>query len=383
MRPLTAFTSTARRHVLPGTVAVAASLVIAACGDDGGRTTDTTPTGVRGPSETVRAEPVSTAGDNPFTPSVGEDKKGVTPPEQATSGGPSAYKGNLPGLYGGTMDNATCDAEQLVTYLDETPDKAAAWAGALDIDPTEIEEYVDGLTPVTLRTDTRVTNHGYVGGRATPIQAVLQAGTAVFVNAYGTPVVKCYCGNPLTRPVTYTAPTYTGPTWRRFSPSHITIIKQTITVIRIFRLYDFDGGDIFRRPAGTDGGEDIPPGGDVITTPDPATPAQPAPEPSSPTDTPSSPSESPTASFSPNPGRPGDSFTLSVNGFQPGATLQVALTRPDGAEESYTIETDSQGVGSYSFGVTASSVITGTYNAAVTNPATGAVAHASVEVIPG
>jgi hypothetical protein len=31
---------------------------------------------------------------------------------------------------------------------------------------------------------------------------VLQAGTAVFVNPYGEPKVKCRNGNPLTRPAT-------------------------------------------------------------------------------------------------------------------------------------------------------------------------------------
>jgi len=328
-------------------------------------------------------DPVEVARDSAraqVTASVGKDKKGVTPPKEVTSDGPSAFKGNLPGLYGGTMDNATCDAGQLVTYLDETPAKAAAWARVLDIDPSEIEQYVDELTPVTLRTDTRVTNHGYAGGRATPIQAVLQAGTAVFVNRYGTPVVKCYCGNPLTRPITYTAPTYTGPTWRGFSPSSITIIKQTITVVRIYRLYDFDGGDIFGRPAGTDGSQDVPPGGDVITTPEaPAVPATPTPPPAT---TPAGASESPTASFSPNPGRQGDTFTLTVSGFAPGATVKIALTRPDGTPESYSFSVGADGGGSYSFGQTSASVLTGTYSATVTNPQTGASAQATVQVDP-
>jgi len=394
MRQLAEKTNTARRRILPGSLFVAFALAMAACGDDAQPAADTTPTGIKGTSEAVRAEPVSSAGDNPFTASVGEDEKGVRPPKQAASSdGPTAYEGNLPGLYGGTMDHATCDAAQLVTYLERTPSKAAAWAAALSIDPDRIEEYVDGLTAVTLRTDTRITNHGYAGGRATPVQAVLQAGTAVFVDGYGTPVVKCYCGNPLTRPITYTAPVYTGPVWRGFSPDRITIIKQTITVIKVFELYDLDGGGIFRRPLGTDGSDDVPPGGDVITTPAapptaatpaPSTPAPATPEPSpTPDPSPSAPAEDPSASFSPNPGRQGDQFTLSIRGFAPGITVQIALTRPDGVEESYSVSLDATGGADYSFSVTGSSTVTGTYVAAITNPQTGATTQASVQVDPG
>src|SRR4051794_28972863 len=169
-----------------------ATLAVAGCG--GGSTnvaaTTTTATGIQGPSE-VAAEPVDHAGDNPFTPPVGKDKKDAKPPKRAVTSAPATYKGNLPGLYGGTMNYATCDKQQLVTYLQQTPDKAQAWSQALNISTTQISSYVDDLTAVTLRTDVRVTNHGFVNGTANPIQSVLQAGTAVLVNQYGAPVVKC------------------------------------------------------------------------------------------------------------------------------------------------------------------------------------------------
>ena len=41
---------------------------------------------------------------------------------------------------------------------------------------SEIPAFVDDLTPVLLRADTRVTNHGFVDGTANQIPAVLQAG---------------------------------------------------------------------------------------------------------------------------------------------------------------------------------------------------------------
>lgn len=359
-------------QIRAGLVALALVVLIAAagCGDSA------KPKGVQGGSE-VTAEPTSSSGDNPFTDAVGEDEGDVKPPRAAvSSGGPSSYSGGLPGLYGGTHNYATCNAEKMIDFLEHDSSKARAWADALGIETTEIRSYVDDLTPVTLRTDTRVTNHGFVGGRANPIQSVLQAGTAVFVNRYGEPVVKCYCGNPLRPPVAYTSPVYTGHRWTDFAVSHITIIKETTTVIRDFTIYDLKTGKTFKRPAGSDGSDDgeftgeepeadEPPPDD--TTPESTTPEQ-APE-------------RPSAAFTPNPGTQGDTFTLGVNGFRPGATVDVLLTRPDGATEHYSINVRDDGTGLYTFTDTGN-VVTGTYHAAVTNPDTGAKTEASVEVLP-
>lgn len=360
------------------------ALAVASCGDSGKST------GVKGASE-IAAEPIDSAGENPFTENVGDDMPDVRPPRGAVrpAGGPPTYRGGLPGLYGGTRDYATCDAEKLVDFLEQNPDKAAAWAGVLGIKVTEIRTYVDRLTPVLLRTDTRVTNHGFVNGRATSLQSVLQAGTAVFVNSYGEPVVKCYCGNPLTPPVLYREPVYVGPRWPTFEVRHITIIKQSITIIKTYTLYDPETRTTFERPAGTDGGSDaeldldLPPMMTPPTTPPPTQapppptqmPPETSPEPAQPG------AEEPAADFTPNPGQQGDTFTLVVFGFRPGAALDVTLTRPDGQVEHYSIHVESDSGGKYVFTNTGD-VITGTYNATVTNPDTGATAHASVQVLP-
>lgn len=214
-------------------------------------------------------EPVETAGDNPFMPSVGTDEPDVTPP--AATG--ASFEGNTPGLYGGTMNTGSCDAEQLVTFLEANPDKGAAWARVVGIQTTEIRDFVSRLTPVVLRSDTYVTNHGFESGRATSFPAVLQAGTAVLVDDKGVPVVKCYCGNPLTAPPDPGKARYSGPRWPAFQPSNITVIQTTTIVIEIFTLVDLTTGDVFGRPAGTDGTQDgpapetpEPPGGDTSPT---------------------------------------------------------------------------------------------------------------------
>jgi uncharacterized protein DUF6777 len=369
-------------RTIAAVVLVALAGLLAACGSSSPRATTAQNAGVKGASE-VLAEPTSSTGKNPFMPTVGTDRSGVQPPSAATSssGGVASYSGGLPGLYGGTRNIATCDAEKMISYLEQNSDKATAWAATLGIRPSQIRDYISGLTPVILRTDTRVTNHGFVNGYADPIQSVLEAGTAVFVDKYGQPVVKCYCGNPLTPPIAYAAPVYTGPIWTGFQTTSITIIERSITIIKIFTLYDPSNGKYFTHPAGIDFSHDGPyTSGTPTPPPTTGSPRTPAPSTGQPS-TSGQPAENPSASFSPNPGHQGDTFVLSASGFAPGANVDVTLTRPDGVVEHYSISIGSDGTGSYTFTGT-SNVITGTYSATLTNPATGAHAEASVDVQP-
>jgi hypothetical protein len=223
----------------------------------------------------VFTEPVSST-RNPFSPPVGNDYPDM--PRVRTQGF-STEVGGQPGLYGGTMSHASCNAEQLVTYLQANSDKASAWASTIGIQVSEIATYVDSLTAVLLRSDTRVTNHGFTNGRATSIQTVLQAGTAVLVDDKGQPVTKCYCGNPLTPPVAYPR-VYYGPKWHDFDPSSLTVVVQNTTVINIFTLVDPATGTTFTRPAGaagSDGAQDAP-----------VDPNAPAPQPPTPPQSPAS-----------------------------------------------------------------------------------------------
>lgn len=202
----------------------------------------------------LQLEPVGYAGANPFSPPVGSDRPDVVPPPNA--GG--TYAGNTAGLYGGTENVSTCNPQAMVTFLQQHPDKAAAWAGVLGIAPAGIPAYVSGLTSVVLRSDTAVTNHGFDNGHATTIASVLQAGTAVLVDANGFPVTKCFCGNPLTAPTAYQKVTFVGTSWASFSATTITFIQATVTVITQFILVEPVTGASFNRPVGTDGSADVP-----------------------------------------------------------------------------------------------------------------------------
>ena len=57
--------------------------------------------------------------------------------------------------------------------------KGQAWADVHGLEVDEIAGFIEALTPVRLRFDTRVTNHGFVRRRGTELQSVLKAGTAV------------------------------------------------------------------------------------------------------------------------------------------------------------------------------------------------------------
>ncbi|MDD7919358.1 DUF6777 domain-containing protein [Actinomycetospora callitridis] len=204
----------------------------------------------------VALEPVATAGANPFMDSVGTDVPDVRP--VAHTGG--RHSGTTPGLYGGTGDDSSCDRSQLTRYLSAHPDRAAGWASVLglrDGSSSTISSYVDGLTSVVLRSDTYVTNHGWSDGSVTSWPAVLQAGTAVLVDPYGNPVTRCFCGNPLTAPQSFTTVAYVGPRWTSFTSNSVTIINhQTTTVTNNYTIIDVHTGRGHDRPRGTDGERD-------------------------------------------------------------------------------------------------------------------------------
>lgn len=135
-------------------------------------------------------EPLDDVGPHPFmSPSDRSDVTGETDlaPVPGT------------GLYGGSLSN-TCDPEALIAFLRANTQKAEAWAGVHGITVEEIPSFVRSMTPKVLLVDTPVTNHGFRGGQATPRQSILEAGTAVLVDADGVPRARCYCGNPLLEP---------------------------------------------------------------------------------------------------------------------------------------------------------------------------------------
>jgi actin-like ATPase involved in cell morphogenesis len=168
-----------------------------------------------------------------------------------------SFQGTDPGVFGGTRDEATCDPELLVTALGRRPTEAAAWAEVLEIEVENIEDYVATMTAVNLTVDTRVTNHGFLEGEAIPRQSVLQVGTAVLVDEFGVPRVRCSSGSPLLPPEAVEGTTaYLGPAWATFDPATTAAVAPAPEPAAEFELLDVAGGDGFIRPVGSSGGDD-------------------------------------------------------------------------------------------------------------------------------
>lgn len=218
--------------------------------------------GTSGSGGEVFLQAAGKSGPDPFTGSTAEDSSTVpeTPAPTTTSDSANVTRGvdgSAPGIYGGTRNKASCDVEQQISYLQEAPAKNEAFASVLGLEPSGVPGYLRSLTPVQLRMDTRVTNHGYREGAATSYQAVLQSGTAVLVDDRGVPRVRCACGNPLTPPVAQkSAPKRTGDSWPSYRSSDVVVVSPAIQVINTFVLYDPDNGEWIERHKGDTGTKD-------------------------------------------------------------------------------------------------------------------------------
>ena len=162
-----------------------ACLALGACGggDDGGSSESAD-------TQTISFQEPEDPGEDPFTPPADVEGNETVAVQQP---------------FGGSGSNRVCDRDKLIKFLEANPDRMAEWARVLGIAPQigAVKKYIAKLHPVTLTQDTQVTNHTYTNGQAVPFQAILAAGTAVLVDEYGVPVVRCYCGNPL-GPAVYT-----------------------------------------------------------------------------------------------------------------------------------------------------------------------------------
>ncbi|MBT2466998.1 hypothetical protein J7E97_03695 [Streptomyces sp. ISL-66] len=251
-------------------------LFAAACGASGdeGQTK-----GAAAESQEVHLQPVASAGPDPFTSSSATAESApVQPPlPNPTGQGIRTINAATPGLYGGTQRLGSCDVEAQVQSLTVDDAKARAFAEASQVERTQIPEFLRGLTPVVLRADTRVTNHGFADGNPNAFQSVLQAGTAVLVDDHGMPRVRCACGNPLAAPRTATgAPVLKGDAWTGYQPNQVVVIEPTAQVINNLVIVNIANNTWIERKTGDDGAQDRAPRNPPPYDPGEGIPAGPA-----------------------------------------------------------------------------------------------------------
>ncbi|MFP1625479.1 DUF6777 domain-containing protein [Streptomyces sp. 5K101] len=209
----------------------------------------------------VILQPTNATGPDPFTPSTANTTSSLPAAAPSTPSTETnairSVAGSEPGVYGGSRNLASCDVEKQIRYLSSDRAKNKAFASVLNVRESEVPGYLRSLTPVQLRSDTRVTSHGFRDGTFTKYQAVLQAGTAVLVDGRGEPKVRCACGNPLARAVAQKGtPEQKGSTWTGYRPQDVVVIKPAPAEVKEFVIFDQKDKDWVSRSAGDHGERD-------------------------------------------------------------------------------------------------------------------------------
>ncbi|MFE9257778.1 DUF6777 domain-containing protein [Streptomyces sp. NPDC006879] len=249
-----------RRHAVVGVAALGILATLAAgCGRQEAVRTG----GSRGGQE-IYLQPVAEQGPEPFTASsatlAGPPAKAATAaagPPGAAAQGFKNINGSTPGLYGGTQSAGSCDVERQVRLLTEDPGRARAFARVSGVSEATIADFLRKLTPVVLRADTRVTNHGYRAGEPHAYQSVLQAGTAVLVDERGLPRLRCASGNPLLPPTAAQGATETrGRPWSGYEPQQVIAVQATARLIDKLVIVNLADRSWIERKVGDTGAQD-------------------------------------------------------------------------------------------------------------------------------
>ncbi|MFF3419171.1 DUF6777 domain-containing protein [Streptomyces sp. NPDC002698] len=307
--------------------------------------------GAKNASSEVFAQPAGKSGPDAFTESTANDSsiESETPSASASSASAPAtrggtYSGSAPGLYGGTRNVSSCDVEKQISALKADPAKNKAFASVEGIQPNTVPTYLRSLTPVQLRLDTRVTNHGYRNGAPTSYQAVLQAGTAVLVDSRGVPRVRCACGNPLLEPVPQKGNIKTtGDPWPSYRPQNSVAVAPSTTVIKVFVLYDPESNEWIERHRGDDVDKDKKTHPPVKPSPSVSDSGSESPSTSA---SPSSESSSPSSSSEPSSSEPSSSAPSSVEPESPSSEPPPPVTESAPASGSSSGEQSPEAPGS-------------------------------------
>jgi serine/threonine protein kinase len=251
---------------LAGVVAVVATAVTVVLLNRAGIGGPATPD----PGEQLVLQSAGVPGDGAFAPDFRTVTTGLSGTALASSRPDSACcvattTGSTEQLYRATRGVGDCDRAGLADYLAGRPAQRAAWVAALGADPSmrTTDPAQQGLTtvmtPVLLRADTLVVDHRYVDGAAQPFDAVLQAGTAVLVDEYGVPRVRCISGSPLIVPGSPAVPepALIGTSWPGFERGAVLRVQAADAPVAQFGLIDTVGAGGFRRPAGSAGEQDF------------------------------------------------------------------------------------------------------------------------------
>ncbi len=227
-------------------------------------------------------EPVGHSAVGTFTPDQRTVAVTTAAPPGPPTGTPAAPRspvgipvaGDAGDLYGSPRGSAPCDRNALATYLTDRPELAERWSREANSDGRGpgrggLESYFPTLTPVQLRSDTQLVEHGLEDGDVVSAPVVLQAGSVVLVDKLGLPRVRCLNGNLLTVPdPAGAARPPSGEPWPGYDPAATVSVTAAASPIAQFSVVD-PAGTRFRRNSGSAGEADIdlvPATGDLTGT---------------------------------------------------------------------------------------------------------------------
>jgi hypothetical protein len=211
--------------------ACAAAFVIAVSGCTNGG-----PKQVQRETQLVSLEAANSPGSSPWMDSTTSPDlpRRLNRVENTSTPDTSTVSGDQVGLYGGSTNQAVCDRDKMVNFLDRNPKQAAAWRTAAHV--SDIRGFAGTLSPVVLLRDTRVTNHGFQDGGPTTFQSVLQTGTAVLVDNRGVPRVRCDSGSPLDEAQGDTTDEFTGTGWQGLKSDEVVKVRRSDAPIESLRV---------------------------------------------------------------------------------------------------------------------------------------------------
>jgi len=226
-----------RSAVLPRVFAggaCAAAFVIAFSGCANGGTKQ-----VQRETQLVSLEAANSPGSSPWMDSTTSPDlpRRLNRVEDTATPDTSNVSGDQVGLYGGSTNQAVCDRDKMVNFLERNPKQAAAWRTAAHV--TDIRGFASTLSPVVLLRDTRVTNHGFQDGGPTNFQSVLQTGTAVLVDNRGVPRVRCDSGSPLDEAqsdATDATEEFTGTGWQGLKSDAVVKVRRSDAPIESLKV---------------------------------------------------------------------------------------------------------------------------------------------------
>ncbi len=199
------------------------------------------------PSGMVRLVPAAAAGPAPFAaairvavPTLSSDAVAAVAAARANwpidpTVGVALVEGSSAGVYVGDPGQPDCRVSELGTAVTAAGAATGAWAAALGIAPDQVTSYLATLTPVLLGSDSWLAVSDLTAGAAVPTAAVLQAGTAVLIDASGTPRVRCADAAPLTAAdaLPFADQLTTGVPWAGYDPASVIGIRPALPMTQI------------------------------------------------------------------------------------------------------------------------------------------------------